>query len=435
MLARSENATLFMTLLAGWQTALYRYTGETDVCVGTAVAGRTQPELEPLIGFFVNTLVMRGDLRGDPTFRELLGRTRETALAAYDHQDVPFERLVEDLAPRRDLSHSPLFQVSLLLHNSPLGLPNGTFNVREVHNGTAKYELTLALWKESDRLVGALEYNTALFDAATVQRLLGCFKTLLVAAMQTPDEHVSCLPLVSDSDRQRMLLEWNQTDAPYRDNACIHELFEEQVRRTPEALALEFDGVRLTYRELNARANQLARHLRSLQVGPDVLVGICVQRSPEMIIGVLGILKAGGAYLPLDPAYPPARLAYMLEDSAARVLVTQAALADRLGTHEAQLVLLDKETVTLDQLPTSNLPGTARADNLAYVIYTSGSTGTPKGVLIEHRGVCHMVAAHHEPCVAVCFTEFRRFGGGNFSNACVRRHDLLGAAGLARARQ
>jgi aspartate racemase len=395
-LSRQEDVTLFMTLLAAFKTLLYRYTGQEDIAVGSPIANRTQSEIEGLIGFFVNTLVLRTGLSGNPAFRELLERVREVALGAYAHQDMPFEKLVEELQPERDLSHHPLFQVMFIFQNTPrqtLELPGLVVDHLEVDNGTAKFDLTLSMVEDAEGLKGTFEYNTDLFDEATVTRMADHFQVLLEGVVADPDQRLSGLPLLTDVERHQLLVEWNETQAEYPEDKCIHELFEAQVEQTPEATAVIFEEERLTYQKLNCRANQLAHHLRGLGVGPEVLVGICLERSLEMVIGLLGILKAGGAYVPLDPAYPKERLASMLEDAEVPVLLTQARLAPELPDHGAKIVSLDTDWTIIaresDQAPVSR----TTADNLAYVIYTSGSTGKPKGVQILHRAVVNFLTS------------------------------------------
>ncbi|MCP4549380.1 MAG: amino acid adenylation domain-containing protein [bacterium] len=315
-LSRQEGSTLFMTLLAAFNTLLYRYTRQENILVGSPIANRNRAEIEDLIGLFVNMLVLQTDLSGNPTFWELLGQVREVALGAYAHQDLPFEVLVDALQPERDLSRSPLFQVMFVLQNAPveaLELPNLTVSRLEADSKTAKFDLTLTMAETAQGLRGALEYNTDLFDAGTIDRLVGHFQVLLQGIVADPDQRIADVPILTDAERQLLLVEWNDTWAEYPKHRCIHELFEAQVERTPDAVAVVFEERHLTYRELNRRANQLAHHLQGLGVGPEVLVGICVERSLEMVVGLLGILKAGGAYVPLDSAYPEERLAFMLE--------------------------------------------------------------------------------------------------------------------------
>jgi len=389
-LGRRENATMFITLLAAFQTLLYRYTGQDDMAIGSPIANRNRVELEPLIGFFVNTLVLRTSLAGNPTFRELLGRVRETALEAYAHQDLPFEKLVEELNPVRDSSRSPFFQVMLVLANAPvetLEIPGLHVLLEEVDTGTAKFDLTLILTEEKGGIEGKFEYNTDLFDPDTIERMTGHFLTLLEAVAANPDEFVSRLPLLTEAERNRVLIEWNDTKTDYPQNKCIHELFEEQAARTPEAVAVVFEDQQLTYRELNLRANQLARLLVILGVKPDMVVAIALERSIEMIVALLAIFKAGGAYVPLDPDYSMQRLAFMLEDSGARILLTQETL-NRQFPFTAELTLcLNSEKELIAGQPDNNLLLPIVSEHLAYVIYTSGSTGKPKGVLTTHGAI------------------------------------------------
>ena len=396
-LSRQEGTTLFMVLLGALQVLLSRYSGQEDIAIGTPIAGRTRAETEELIGFFVNTLVMRTDLSGDPSFREVLSRVREVALGAYDHQDLPFEKLVEELQPERDLSRVPLSQVFFALQNVPqeaLTLPNLALEQQKVESGTVKYDLSFFLSEEEQSLKGRLVYNAGLFDDATIERMLGHLQTLLKGIVEDPERHLSELPLLSEAERYQLLFEWNETATVYPRDRCVHERFEEQVERTPDAVAVVCGDEQLTYRELNRRANQLAHHLRTLGVGPEVLVGICVERSLEMVVGLLGILKAGGTYVPLDPSYPAARLKFILGDTRAPVLLTQERLVEGLpDKHGAEVVRLDADWPIIARKAEENFTSRATADNLAYVIYTSGSTGRPKGVMIEHRALSSYVAA------------------------------------------
>ncbi|MBW4456089.1 MAG: amino acid adenylation domain-containing protein [Nostoc indistinguendum CM1-VF10] len=391
-LSQQSGATLFMILLSAFVTLLFRYSGQEDVVAGSPIVNRNRSETESIIGFFVNTLVLRTHLQGNPTFQQLLARVRQVALDAYAHQDVPFEQLVEALQPERDLSHTPLFQVMFVLQNTPMGrleLPGLTLTPLEMERSGAKFDLTMSMEETQQGLTGELEYNTDLFDAVTITRMAGHFQTLLEAIVVNPEQRVSEFPLLTVTERHQMLLEWNNTQADYPQSKCIHQLFEAQVERTPDAVAVVFEDQQLTYRELNAQANQLAHHLQALGVRPEVLVGICVERSLEMVVGLLGILKAGGAYVPLDPAYPKERLAFMLEDSQVPVLLTQDRLLETLPEHEVQVVCLNKGCETLAKESEENPISKVTADNLAYVIYTSGSTGKPKGAMNTHSGICN----------------------------------------------
>src|SRR6185369_15171885 len=368
-LARREGATLFMVLLAGFQTLLARTSGQDDLAVGSPVAGRNRVEIEGLIGFFVNTLVLRGNLTGEPSFRELLGTVRETALAAYMHQDVPFEKLVEELAPERSLAHSPLIQVMFALQNAPLD----NLEIRGLRlqplsevRTTAKVDLSLSLREHEGEVVGTIEYATDLFDAATIDRLAGHFERLLTAATASPELPTLDLPLLDEAARHQIRVEWNDTAASAATG--VVELFAEQARRTPDAIAVslaEDAESALTYGELHRRAMDLAAHLRALGVRPEMPVGLCVEPSPELAVGVLGILESGGAYLPLDPTYPPARLAFLLEDSGAQVVVTQPELLASLPSHSAHIVLLSQESCWERRLPAGPVGRADRAARMA----------------------------------------------------------------------
>jgi len=393
-LSRKEGVTLFMTLLAAFQTLLYRYTGQEDIVVGSPIANRNQTEIEGLIGFFVNTLVLRSDLSGNPTFGELLDRVRKTALEAYDHQDFPFEKLVEELQPERSLSHSPLFQVMFVLQNTPPSIIKlGSLRVNSVRMAgeTAKFDLTLLLREEAGELKGSLQYNTDLFATATIKRMLGHFGTLLEGIISNPQARISELPILTDAAKHQLLVEWNDTERDYPKDKRIEQLFEEQVQRAPDAVSVVFDGQELTYRELNSRANQLARYLQKQGVVPETLLGICMERSLEMVVGILGVLKAGGAYVPLDPSYPSQRLAFMIRDSRAEVVLTQRVELEHLRDHRAKMIALDRDWDEIAKENPSNGQIHGSTDSIAYVMYTSGSTGEPKGVEIPHRGVVRLL--------------------------------------------
>ncbi|MGJ5629727.1 non-ribosomal peptide synthase/polyketide synthase [Nostoc sp. CALU 1950] len=391
-LSQKQGVTLFMTLLAAYNTLLYRYTGQEDILVGSPIANRDRSEIEGLIGFFVNTLVMRTEISGDRSFNELLPRIREMALSAYAHQDLPFEMLVEALQPERDLSHTPLFQVMFVLNNAPTSeveLTGLSVSSLPIESAIAKFDLTLGMQNTNNGLVGWWEYNTDLFDSSTIERMTGHFVTLLENIVANPQERISQLPMLTASEQQQLLVEWNDTSVDYPQDKCIHQLFEEQVERTPDAVAVVFENQQLTYHELNCRANQLAHYLQSLGVEADVLVGICAERSLEMVVGLLGILKAGGAYLPLDPEYPQDRLSFMLEDAQVSVLLTQQQLVEKLPEHQARIVCLDTDWEIIRQSNQQNPITGVQTSNLAYVIYTSGSTGKPKGAINTHLGICN----------------------------------------------
>jgi len=386
-LSQQSGATLFMTLLSAFAILLYRYTDQNDIVIGTPIANRTHREIEPLIGFFVNTLVLRLELH--PHFEQLLKHVRRIALEAYAHQDLPFEQLVEELQPERSLSHTPLFQVMFVLQNAPmdhLELPGLTLTPLELESVIAKFDLTLTLEETANRLEGTLEYNTDLFEKATIKRMIGHFQTLLEGILKKPQQSLDKLPLLTAAEYQQIKT-WNKKTADYPVDLCIHQLFEAQVARTPQAIALVFEDQQLSYQTLNRKANQLAHYLQTLGIQPDTLVGLCIERSLEMVIGILGILKAGGAYLPLETNYPTARLAFMLEDAKVDILLTQSNI--QLPT--AQRIDLDTEQFT--EWKTDNPISSVKPNNLAYVIYTSGSTGKPKGVLVQHNNVARLFTA------------------------------------------
>jgi amino acid adenylation domain-containing protein len=389
-LCREEAATLFMTLLAAFKVLLQCYTRQDDLVVGTPVANRNRLEIEGLIGFFVNALVLRTDLSGNPSFRELVRRVRKVCVDAYAHQDLPFERLVEELHIERDLSRNPLFQVMFVLQNAPLRaveLPGLSLNPVIADAGTTHFDLTLHIVDSEQGLVGTVAYNTDLFDADTITRMLGHFQTLLEAIIKDPDQRLSNLSLLTDAERQQVFVGRNEILRDYVPGPGITELFEAQVERTPDSIALVFEDQQLTYRELNARANRLAHSLRKLNVGPEVAVGVCLERSLEVAITLLSVLKAGGVYLPVDPAYPKQRLGFMLHDANASVLLTEKRLIQNLPEHSARVICLDSDAESLRRESAENPTSSVDPENLAYIIYTSGSTGQPKGVLVSHGSI------------------------------------------------
>ncbi len=381
-LARGESVTPYMFLLAVFTTLLGRYTRQDDIVVGTPVANRNRTELEPLIGFFVNTLVLRTDLSGDPTFRSLLGRVREVTLGAFAHQDVPFEKLVEELQPERDTSRTPLFQVMFSLQNAPLPpLTMGDIEISLLDDETdvSPFDLSFDVTERADGLLCTLEYNTDLFDATTIKRMLKHFAVLLDAAITDPSMSLSALPLLTDEERHQLLCEWNETRRDFPRDRCVHELFEEQAARTPEAVALICGGERLTYAELNARANGLAHHLRACGVGAEVRVGILLERSVEIAVALLAILKAGGGYVAFDPSYPGERLRYMLEDSGVTLLLTQQNVMP--NDFQVPRIFLDGQRDAIAERDTHNVQRGAGPSNIVYLVYTSGSTGVPNGIV------------------------------------------------------
>lgn len=394
ILSQRQGVTLFMTLLAVLFTLLYRYTGQSDICVGTPYAGRDRRELQGLIGLFVNTLVLRIDILGNPSFEELLSRVREAALGAYAHADLPFEKLVEQLQPERSLSYTPYFQVMFVLYSpmDQIDMEGLTVSRVPIETGTAKFDLSLALQNTDSGLIGTWKYNTDLFDASTIARMVLHFQTLLEGIVSNPTRRLSDLPLLRKLEQQQLLVECNNTFAEFP-TACVHQLFEAVVERSPDAIALVFEDKQLTYYELNQRANQLAHHLKTLGVGLEVLVGICVERSLEMVVSLLGILKAGGTYLPLDPALPKESLAFRLQDAQVPILLTQKGLLKLESAQVQTLLYLDADWELIAQQSSANPNSEVTPENLAYVLYTSGSTGQPKGVAIEHRQIMNYLHA------------------------------------------
>lgn len=393
-LGRQQGATLFMAVLALFQVVLSRWSGEEDIVVGAPVAGRRSREVEGLIGFFVNTLVFRTQVCEDLTFKEFLKRVKDVTLGAYAHQDLPFEVLVKELRPDRELTSQPIFQVALALQNYPeerLELPGLTWTWSPLDLPTTHFDLTLFLHERPDGLSGTFEYATDLFDEATIARMASHLVTLLEAVVVAPDRPMTSLSMLSASEQHQLLVQWNETDVP-QTAECVHELFSAQAHRTPDVVALTHYSRRLTYAELEKRANQLAYFLQKSGVGPDVIVGLCLERSPEAVIGLLGVLKAGGAYLPLDPGHPDDRLSFILNDAGAQLLLTRANPSGRWARFAGRVVDLDAIVEELRGFPAEAPRSGVAADNLAYVIYTSGSTGTPKGVMIEHRGLSNYVS-------------------------------------------
>lgn len=400
-LGRKGKATLFMVLQASFMAFLHRYTCQDDILVGTPISGRMHGETEAMIGCFLNTIILRAQFSENLSFRSLLQQVRDRALGAYAHADLPLKYLVSELAPERDPSRSPLFQVMFILHD-----PDGVSEVSKVsgkhqlETGTSKFDLTLFISETEQGLEGLIEYSTDLFEASTVRRMCESYGTLLEAIAHNPDQSVSALPMVSEVERQQLLVNWNNTAVafPGRDH-CLHQLIEEQIARTPDQVALICNRQQFSYSELNRRANQLARHLRGLGVGPDVLVGLSLDRSLEMMVGILGVLKAGGAYVPLDPSFPQNRLAHMVEDSKMRVLLTHRGLEEKLRLWPPVVVRLDSDWNTISRQSTAALESVgAGQQNLAYVLYTSGSTGKPKGVGVPHSAIVNfLLSMQREP--------------------------------------
>jgi amino acid adenylation domain-containing protein len=393
-LAQSQQATLFMTLLGSFALLLSRYSQQTDLAIGSPIANRTCTEMEPLIGCFVNTLILRPSLEGDPSFRELLGRLRELCLDAYSHQELPFERLVDELHLGRDRSRNPLFQVMFMLQNAPLGelrLPGLQCSYLFVHHRTAKFDLTLALEERADGgLTGTFEYSTDLFATSTIERMAGHYARLVHDVVEHPDRPISQLELLTSPERLLLLGQWRTSRTEPVPQSGLAQHFEAQVERTPDAVAVVYGEQSLTYSQLNAWANRLAHHLRTQSVGPDMLVGLAVERSVELVVGLLAILKAGGAYLPLDPDYPQDRLSFMLAEGRPAALLTERKLADRFPTTTIATTFVEDRAL-LAAYPATNPAAASSAEHLAYTIFTSGSTGRPKGVCITQGSVVNLV--------------------------------------------
>jgi len=435
-LSQRRGVTLFMTLLAAFKVLLYRYTGEEDLVVGTPIAGRNRAEIEGLIGFFTNSLVLRTKLSGSPNFVELLQRVREVTLGAYEHQDLPFEKLVEELQPERSLSHNPLFQVFFSLQNNPTlatvgsdkeAVEKALREMPELNTGSAKFDLALMMSEMGEQLIGGFEYNTDLFEAVTIARMEGHYRRLLDAILADPERSITQLPLLSDNE-ELQLRQWNETNFEYREvGACLHELFAAQAQRTPKRIAVIAGEQQWTYAELDERSNQIARRLQQLGVGIEERVGICVQRSLEMTAGMLGVLKAGATYVPLDPAYPQERIKLMIRDADVRVVLTQSWLAEQMPEGVAQVVYLDKdwEAETQDKYQ----PPEVSPDNLVYVIYTSGSTGIPKGVALSHRAVANLILWQIKDSKLAEEAKTAQFHSFSFDVSCQEMFSTWGSGG------
>ncbi len=401
-LSRRESVTLFMTVLAAFQSLLQRLSGQNDVVVGTPIAGRTHLALENLIGFFVNTLALRANFSESPTFRELLRQVRDVTLGAYRHQDLPFEKLVEELHPVRDMSHQPIFQVMLVFQNLPMqafGISDLSVEPFLFETGTAAFDLSLIMMETEDGLISNFEYNADLFDESTIERMLEHFELLLQNIVADPDRKVAEIPILTDSEKEKLFVDWNCTETEYPSDRCVHEWFESIAAEQPEAIAAIFrkdeytPAEKVSYGRLNAHANNLAARLAGLGIGPEKLVGICMERSFEMVYAILAVLKASGAFLPIDPAYPAERIEYMLNDSGAQILLTQSNLTGHLPASSVQVLCLDEELDEIQNEEGRNPHIPVTPDNLAYVIYTSGSTGKPKGTMLRHRGMCNLATA------------------------------------------
>ena len=407
-LAKQEKVTLYTLLLAIYNVLLYRYTGQEEILVGTPTSGRTRVEFVSLVGYFVDPVVMRANLVGNPSFSDFLGQIRQIVIESLAHQDFPFALLVERLQPDRELSHSPIFQTTFDLYNLKQFASLPTFLTGEqtteglkiepweIRQQEGQFDLDLEMQDDGKSLTGVFKYNTDLFNESTITLMANHFQSLLKAVVINPQQPVGQLPLLTDAERHQLLVKWNDTAREYPQDKCIHQLFESQVEQNPDAVAVVFADRQLTYQQLNRQANQLARYLKTLEVKPETLVGICVERSVEMVVAILGVLKAGGAYLSLDPAYPQARLNYMLSDSGVEVLLTQSSLLASLPLDNLRLICLDTDWDAIAQQSQDNLDRSLDPDNLAYVINTSGSTGVPKGVLVTHRSLVNAYFAWEE---------------------------------------
>jgi amino acid adenylation domain-containing protein len=396
-LSRRHGTTLFMTLLCGWSALMARLSGQQDVVIGTPVANRQHAETESLIGFFVNTLALRVVVDDDPSVAQLLNQVKATTLSAYAHQDLPFEQVVEAVKPSRSMSHSPIFQVMLALNNTPKGdaltLPGLCLSPVTRPSTTTQFDLTLSLTEADDVIVASLDYACDLFDAATVERWAGHLQVLLNGMVADDQQRVSRLPMLTQAEIGHIVVDWNDTEADYAQDSCIHQLFEQQAEQAPDAVAVAFEGRSLTYAEVNAKSNRLAHYLREKGAGPAVLIGLCVDRSPEMIIGLLGILKAGSAYVPLDPDYPEDRIAYMINDAGMPLLLTRQRLLGKLTAGPADLICLDRDWPEIERFQPENPVSRNHPLDAAYIIYTSGSTGQPKAVVVSHRNAMHSTSA------------------------------------------
>lgn len=394
-LGATNTATVYMILLSAFQVLLYRYSGQENFAVGSPIAGRRRAETEGLIGFFVNTLALRTRIEEQLNFYELLQRVKEVTLAAYTYQDVPFEKLVEELQPKRDLGRTPLFQALLVLQNAPVSkLEMGACKLLPfsgVEASTAKFDLMLDLWDLGSDIQGALEYNTDLFDSQRIGRMVSHYQAILNTMVTQPQRVISEFSILTEEERQQLVVSWNRTEAEYPRDKCVHEIFEEQVSRMPNAGAVDYEAQWLTYQELDQRANQLAHYLKTFGIGPEVKVGVCMERSLDMVTGLLAILKAGGVYVPLDPTYPGHRLRYMAADSSIDIIMAQQSTAEHLAECDARVICLDSTWAEIVKNPTGSPLCLATPDNLAYVIYTSGSTGIPKAVGVAHRSIVRLV--------------------------------------------
>jgi amino acid adenylation domain-containing protein len=429
-LGQQEGVTLFITLLAAFQVLLYRYTQQEDIAIGSPIANRNRTEIEGLIGFFVNSLVLRTDLSGNPTFREVLSRVKDVALGAYTNQDLPFEKIVEELHPERNLNQNPLFQVVFALQNAPmtaLELPDLTLSPLPFETETTRFDLEFHLWEpntqtglwadSSEGISGFVIYSTDLFDEATIARMVEHFQILLAGIVANPEHQIARLPLLSKSALDNVLVKWNDTQLDYPQDKLVHQLFENIAQQHPDAIALVAKDDRLTYKELNIRSNKLAHYLTKFGVKAEVLVGLCVERSIDLVVGMLGILKAGGAYVPIDPTYPAERLNLIIQDAGISVLLTRECWDERVENRDIRVICIDKDWESIDRESEANLQVKVGLNNLAYVIYTSGSTGNPKGVEIEQRGLLNLVCWHQHAFAVSSSDKATQIAGVSF-DAC-----------------
>ncbi len=398
-LSREENATLFMTLLSGFAVLLSRYSGQKDLVIGTPIANRNLYQVEKLIGFFVNTLAIRADLTGDPAFRQLVGRIRETALDAFSHQDIPFERIVEELRPERDLSRTPVFQVMYGHQNMPflqMELTGLKIESIKMLSSTAKFDLIITTYSDPRGIHGYVNYNSDLFSGTTVKRMISHLKNILVNAADNPDLNISRIPMMTGEEKSRIVYKWNDTGESDYTGKLMHLMFEQQVRERPGEMAVVYPGGELTYRQLNSRVNHLAHYLIRKGVKPETRVGICMERSHQALTGLLAILKCGGVYIPLDPSYPSRRLSFMMADSGLNIILTGDETGEIDGVEGKMVINIDKEWKNIGKEDDSNPDVNISPGNLAYIIYTSGSTGQPKGVMLTHRGLANLVCWHRD---------------------------------------
>lgn len=398
-LGSHDGSSPFMILLAAFKVLLYRYTGQEDIVIGTPVTNRNRTETERVVGFFLTSSIIRTQAQGELTFVEYLKRVREATLGAFSHQDMPFGMLLDEVKPSRDMSRHPIFQAMFVYVDSvedKLALPGLVLDYENVDGETAKCDILLGMTETDDGYLGILEYISDLFDKETIERMGQHYQTILSAIVANPGQRISDLPLMTETERQQLLVEWNDTKTEVNDDLCIHQLFERQAAKTPDEVAVVCEDQHLTYAELNRRANQVAHQLRSMGVGPEAPVGVCVERGPNLIVGLLGVLKAGGAYVPIDPSYPKERISFILEDARGPVIVTQEHVRAQLPEHGAGVLCLDADWEEIAKQPEANPDSGVQVDHMAYVIYTSGSTGKPKGVIVEHRNVLNFFVGMDE---------------------------------------